>query len=280
VRHSGYGRWPGTALGVACALISVAAHAQTAAIALHVPAEPVGQALVDFALQAKLSIGDAGLDFGSARSVAVDGIFIPQDGLRRLLGGTGYEFDILDANTVRVRARVAPPPARTEPPAVETVVVTATKREAIAQDLPYSIEVSTGRQLESTGAQTPNDLTAHVAGLTATNLGAGQDKLFVRGLSDSVLPGLAEAQGQERCDVGTAITTAKLPFADILPSRSARAEQTPGIDARMLTDEIKLVRDPLARHWLSTVFHMACEATSQFEARTAGEAVVPVRKGH
>jgi len=198
-------------------------------MAFHIPAEPVAQALVDFALQARLSVGDAGLDFGSARSNAVAGIFTPQDGLKRLLDSTGYDFDFLDTNAVRIRIRthIAPPAVKSDAPSVETVIVTATKREAVAQALPYSIAVSTGAQLESTGAQTPNDLTAQVAGLTASNLGPGQDKLFVRGLSDSVLPGLSEST------VGLYLDEARI------------TDDAPDPDLRLIdVDRVEVIRGP------------------------------------
>jgi outer membrane receptor protein involved in Fe transport len=212
-------------LAAACVLMSGSAQAQDAIFSFHVPAEPVDQALIDFALQAKLSIGDAGLDFGAARSNAIDGVFAQQDALKRLLAGTGYEFDFLDGDTVRIRAQAKP--AKLESRAVEIVVVTATKREAIAQDLPYSIAVSTGRQLESIGAQTPNDLTAQVAGLTATNLGAGEDKLFVRGLSDSALPGLSESM------VGLYLDEARI------------TDDAPDPDLRLIDiDRVEVIRGP------------------------------------
>jgi iron complex outermembrane recepter protein len=207
-------------------LASGAAHGQTV-IPIHVPAEPIGQALIDFAFQAKLSIGDSGLDFGSARSHAIDGNFTPQNGLKRLLDGTRYDFDFLDADTVNIRARVAQAPVGASPLSVETIVVTATKREAVAQDLPYSIVVSSGVQLESTGAQTPNDLTAQVAGLTATNLGPGEDKLFVRGLSDSVLPGLSESM------VGLYLDETRI------------ADDAPDPDLRLVDiDRVEVIRGP------------------------------------
>jgi outer membrane receptor protein involved in Fe transport len=212
-------------LGAICALTAAVARAQTTAVAFHIPAEPIGQALVDFALQAKLSIGDAGLDFGSARGNPVDGAFAPPQALERLLAGTGYEFDFLDGDTVRIRLRGKP--ADVESPASEIVVVTATKREAVAQDLPYSIVVTTGRELESAGAQTPNDLTAQVAGLTATNLGPGEDKLFVRGLSDSALPGLSESM------VGLYLDEARI------------TDDAPDPDLRLIdVDRVEVIRGP------------------------------------
>lgn len=175
---------------VACALAPACARADTPAIYFRIPSKPVAEALVDFALQARVSIGDAGLHFDDRRSTPVEGRYTPREALARLLAGTGFDFDIFDAGTIRIRrAR----PSNVSPGDTETVVVTATKRRAVAQDLPYSISVTSGVQLAAVRAQTPNDLTAHVAGLTASNLGAGEDKFFVRGLSDSVLPGMSES---------------------------------------------------------------------------------------
>src|SRR5262249_1992977 len=56
-----------------------------------------------------------------------------------------------------------------------------------------SLTVLTGQDLESDRARTTNDLTDQVAELTTTNLGAGQDKVFLRGLTDSIVPGLSES---------------------------------------------------------------------------------------
>ncbi len=225
MRYSGYRCVRHAMLGIACALAPAAASAQTETAMFHVPAEPVGQALIDFALQAKISIGDAGLDFGAARSTAIDGIFTRQGALKHLLAGTGYEFDFLDGDTVRIRLRGRP--VQIAPQTGEIVVVTATKREAVAQNLPYSIAVSTGRQLESAGAQTPNDLTGQVAGLTATNLGPGEDKLFVRGLSDSALPGLSESM------VGLYLDEARI------------TDDAPDPDLRLIDiDRVEVIRGP------------------------------------
>ena len=51
-------------------------------------------------------------------------------------------------------------------------------------------------------------------------------------------------------------------------------------DVQLLADGMRLIRDPLARYWLSMFFHMACAAASQFEARAAGETIALDRKGH
>lgn len=135
----------------------------------------------------------SGVDFGGAISQPLIGTFQKDDALRRLLARSAFEFEYVDSTTIRIR-RYVPVDGRTpgRRPDVETVLVTATKREEITQDLPYSITVTTGRQLEDFGIETSHELTSQIAGLTTTNLGSGEDKLFVRGLTDSILPGLSE----------------------------------------------------------------------------------------
>jgi outer membrane receptor protein involved in Fe transport len=73
------------------------------------------------------------------------------------------------------------------------VVVTATKRKEIAAELPYSLTVASAQEVADARARSTNDLTTEVAQLTATNLGAGQDKIFLRGLTDSIVAGLSES---------------------------------------------------------------------------------------
>jgi iron complex outermembrane receptor protein len=143
-------------------------------------------------VQARLSIGLSGLRFGSSRSRPLHGAFATEDALRRVLAGTDFTFDRLEGGAVRIRmrARMPAPPFRQ---GVETIIVTATKREETVQNLPYAISAVSGRQLEDFGIDSSHGLTLEAAGLTATNLGAGEDKLFVRGLTDSIVPGLSES---------------------------------------------------------------------------------------
>ena len=176
-------------LGI-CAL-PFSALAGTPPVSFHIAAQPIAEALISFATQAHVSIGVAGIDFHGATANAVDGKYQPDEALTRILAGTGYTFDFIDEGTIRIR--VAGRSARSGGGLVETVTVTATKREADAQNLPYSIVVVDGDDIESATNRTAHRLANQVAGLTETNLGPGQDKLFVRGLTDSVLPGLSES---------------------------------------------------------------------------------------
>ena len=163
-------------------------------LSFHIPAEPLSQAIIDLAVQARLSIGHAGLNLHQADGNPVEGRLTARQALDVLLAGSGFGYVFLDADTVNIVSLTS----QTTPPAsgastIEDVVVTATKRPAVAQTLPESIVTIGGAELAEDGAVTTNDLARHAAGVTATNLGAGQDKLFLRGLSDSVLSGRTES---------------------------------------------------------------------------------------
>jgi outer membrane receptor protein involved in Fe transport len=163
--------------------------------AIRIPAEPIPQALVDLAIQTELSVSDTGVDFGAANTRAVFGTYTPEQALSRMLAGTPFAFRFVDPTTVQVYRpdSVTPSlrgPATTIP---EIVVVTATKRREVAAELPYSFTVVTAQQLASERSRTVTDLSTDVAQLTETNLGAGEDKIFLRGLTDSIVPGLSES---------------------------------------------------------------------------------------
>jgi iron complex outermembrane recepter protein len=188
-RHARFALW----LGVACIALLSPARADPDDMSFHITAKPLADALVDFALQAKLSIGYAGVYFGDAVANPVDGQLPAPEALRRLLAGTGFESIAIDTDTVRIRQiasdRCGPP----DRPSVEEVVVTTTRRAEIAQSLPYSIAVVSGEDADEAGSRSTSDLTAQVAALASTDLGSGQNKLAIRGLSDGFIAGRSQS---------------------------------------------------------------------------------------
>jgi outer membrane receptor protein involved in Fe transport len=82
---------------------------------------------------------------------------------------------------------------------MEEVVVTATKRDSTIQDLPFSINAQTQRDIQRSGAQSLQDLSRNVAGLAVQNLGPGQSQVSVRGVSAGQIirdqPGVKEQVG-------------------------------------------------------------------------------------
>ena len=79
------------------------------------------------------------------------------------------------------------------------IIVTATKRDASLQDVPFSINAQTEQAIERANAGTIEDLSRNVAGLTVQNLGPGQSQVSVRGVSAGQIardqPGVKEQVG-------------------------------------------------------------------------------------
>ncbi|WP_242447511.1 TonB-dependent receptor [Aurantiacibacter aquimixticola] len=79
------------------------------------------------------------------------------------------------------------------------IIVTATKRAANIQDIPFSINAQTADDIQRSGAVTIEDLSRNVAGLSVQNLGPGQSQVSVRGVSAGQVvrdqPGVKEQVG-------------------------------------------------------------------------------------
>src|SRR5215218_4371595 len=81
----------------------------------------------------------------------------------------------------------------------DVIIVTATKRETSLLEVPFSINAQTEQAIQRSGANTIEDLSRNVAGLTIQNLGPGQSQVSVRGVSAGQIvrdqPGVKEQVG-------------------------------------------------------------------------------------
>ena len=82
---------------------------------------------------------------------------------------------------------------------IEEITVTATKRESTIQDVPFSINVQTQKDIQRAGATDIEELSRNIAGLTVQNLGPGQSQVAIRGVSAGQIvrdqPGVKEQVG-------------------------------------------------------------------------------------
>jgi outer membrane receptor protein involved in Fe transport len=82
---------------------------------------------------------------------------------------------------------------------IEEITVTATKRESTIQDVPFSINVQTQKDIQRSGATDIEELSRNIAGLTVQNLGPGQSQVAIRGVSAGQIvrdqPGVKEQVG-------------------------------------------------------------------------------------
>ena len=164
----------------------------------------LSEALIDFAVQSNLSIG--GVSACSGRSSGLSGRHTVVEGLDILLDGANCRFHRVGADTVRILPAerpeaVTPPAERPAGPApgseansvLPDVVVSATKRAAVVDQLPYAISAVDAEALRDDGAIDIDDVASQLASFSTTNLGPGRDKILLRGLSDGVFTGRTQS---------------------------------------------------------------------------------------
>lgn len=176
--------------------------------AFAVAAQPLAAALLDFAVQANISIAADEASHCGRMSGGVQGAFTVAEALDQLLAGTGCGFRAIDAASIKIvrlparepqGARAPPrasPPIAQPPPtpsALGEVVVTATRRSALTVRLPDAVSVVQGQRMDTDRDFAIADLAGQVAGLIVTNPGPGSDKSILRGLSDGSLTGHAQS---------------------------------------------------------------------------------------
>ncbi|PTQ08280.1 TonB-dependent receptor [Sphingomonas oleivorans] len=148
-----------------------------------------------------ISVADAGL--WRQRVPAVRGHLSVADALRRMLDGSGATFAAIAPGVWRVM-RQPPPPPRLRPaphpappptedaPATE-IVVTASKRDMRLGDYPGVVNLIDGNALVFGGEGGTEAISRRLASVSSTHLGAGRNKLFIRGIADSSFTGPTQA---------------------------------------------------------------------------------------
>lgn len=107
--------------------------------------------------------------------------------------------NILRKSVLSCLALLAVIPLHADDKVIEEVVVTATKRETTTREVPFSLNVQTGNDIQRAGVSTIEELSRNIAGLTVQNLGPGQSQVAIRGVSAGQIvrdqPGVKEQVG-------------------------------------------------------------------------------------
>src|SRR2546430_15487841 len=105
--------------------------------------------------------------------------------------------------------------------AIQEVVVTAQKREANLQDVPFSVSATSQDQIRNSGSESLIDLARNVAGFTIADLGPGQSQIAIRGISSGQVirdqPGVKEQVGVylDESPISVALFTPDLELFDL-----------------------------------------------------------------
>lgn len=211
-------------LSICLSVSIVTGHAVQAESALQFeqPALPLSKALEQFAKQAHISLAYPPLSYRDGKAQALHGSYESLSAaLDALLADTGYDYDIISEKAVRIkRQRIKQPPAplqenmniqHNNPPIIEEIIVTSTKRQDYASKLPYGISVHRGVMLDALSGANTRDVIATMPGVVSTQMGTGRNKLIVRGISDGAFSGRTQALVSTYLDYSRMIYNAPEP---------------------------------------------------------------------
>ena len=106
-------------------------------------------------------------------------------------------------------------------PALQEVVVTAQKRAANIEDVPFSVSATNQAQIINSGSQDLVDLARNIASFTVADLGPGQSQMAIRGISSGQVirdqPGVKEQVGVylDESPISVALFTPDLELFDL-----------------------------------------------------------------
>jgi outer membrane receptor protein involved in Fe transport len=192
---------------LATTALSTPAQADARLIDIYIPRQSVDDALLDLALQARVSLGGS-LTSCVGVSPTISGRMSLDAALARLLAGSGCRHAIRQDGAVIISRHSSAPPAPARPIAprpdahvaptqdvtqVSEVVVTAPRRPELIQSSSSAMTAVGAERIARAGITGMQGLDSLVSGMTVTNLGPGRNKILLRGISDGVFTGLTQS---------------------------------------------------------------------------------------
>lgn len=191
--------------GLALALVWLLATPAEAAETLRfgIAAGRLGPALAALGAQARITIGVSDPRVAGLRTSGVRGRMSVDDAIARLLGGTGYTYQRISPDAVRiVLAPDRPPPRQPEPsptptpsPEAVEIVVTASKQNLPLDRFPGTVQIVrlAPSETSSIGSRGSDYIYSLLPMLSSTSLGTGRNKLYIRGVADSSFNGPSQS---------------------------------------------------------------------------------------
>ncbi|MBL4617695.1 MAG: TonB-dependent receptor [Robiginitomaculum sp.] len=181
------------------------AHAQNVkTYIIDLPPLSLDRSLEILARQMRISIDFSSHDLSQTQVSSILGVYRQASGLSVVLEGTGFSFELVSKDVfriVRATQKTSTSPLALAPNTdlffndelTDEIIVRATKRPSVMGRLPMSVSVSDSDQLEMLQITDTNALALHTTGMSATNLGPGRNKIFIRGVSDGSFTGRQQA---------------------------------------------------------------------------------------
>ncbi len=216
------------------------AHAQGAQevpVKLDIQAQPIGEALNEFARQAGVQVILQTPDAEGVTSERLVGEYKPRIALEKLLANSGLEFEYLNENTIAVR-RIPPAPEKAsaveDSAVVAEIIVTATKRAESIQGVPISITAIGNQEIERRGLKGMADYLAAVPGVSYIETRASSNAIVIRGIETS--------PDTQNFGAGTTVATY---FGETPITNSAGLLGGSGVDLKLVDIErVEVLRGP------------------------------------
>lgn len=180
---------------VALSLCASGSAADAQAQSITIAAGPLSRSIRLLSDQARVSVGFKGA-LPSIRTKEVRGAASPREALSQMLAGTGYRAVETGRTSFRLepigpKAALAPVRTVQAPTTSQAdIIVTARKRSEPLSTLPATDHVIKNDQLRSAiGLPDSNAVSRELPSVTISGLGAGRNRIFVRGIGDGPLDG-------------------------------------------------------------------------------------------
>ena len=173
------------------------------------PAGRLGDAIIVLARQAGVSVGITDPALAAEPVPAVRGTMTAEEALQRMLRGSRATYIEIDDRSFRILRRPASPPAAARPPprpahspanlppqiVQQAILVTGMRRPVRLASYAGGAEIVDGRDAELLlmGLRGSDALVSRLPVVSSTHLGAGRNKLFIRGIADSSFSGTVQA---------------------------------------------------------------------------------------
>lgn len=166
---------------VALALASGNVQGEQAAVSVDMPSQWLSLSLERLAKTAGLQLLYSADALVGKKAEGLSGTYPPHQALEKLLQGSGLEYRFVNGYTAIIRPPPGLKPARAAP--LSAVVVTATRTERSASEVPATLAVVDRRQISQTYNRDLSDALRRTAGLDVERSGTiGIATLNIRGL--------------------------------------------------------------------------------------------------
>ncbi len=194
-------------VAVATCVLVAASPAAAERVALDLPRGTVGQQVVALGRIARVSVVVPDASLWARRVPALRGRWTPGEALALIARRAGADLEPIGPGSWRLVLRRAVPraarvPVRRPKPAPAPlanpdrdgdIVVTASKRGITSHNFAGQFARVTGDELEFGGTGGTDRLANRLTSVASTYLGAGRNKLFIRGIADSSFTGPTQA---------------------------------------------------------------------------------------